>query len=149
IKSSDIEIGVLIGNELIGAATNIRQSTGINVQVKFARSARERTSGVSPVEGLDLIYISSSPEPKKQKIVIQEEPPETVEYTTTEVTTKSTDIQIPPGNKQIITGEAISEQESNSKNSLLFSSLIIGIAIIIGFVVLAFILKKSNHYEQY
>lgn len=57
IKSSDIEIGVLIGNELIGAATNIRQSTGINVMVKFARSARERTSGVSPVEGLDLFYI--------------------------------------------------------------------------------------------
>jgi hypothetical protein len=57
IKSSDIEIGVLIGNELIGAATNIRQSTGINVMVKFARSAREKTSGVSPVEGLDLFYI--------------------------------------------------------------------------------------------
>ncbi len=57
IKSSEIEIGVLIGNELIGAATNIRQSTGINVMVKFARSARERTSGVSPVEGLDLFYI--------------------------------------------------------------------------------------------
>ncbi len=57
IKSSNIEIGVLIGNELIGAATNIRQSTGINVMVKFARSARERTTGVSPVEGLDLFYI--------------------------------------------------------------------------------------------
>lgn len=57
IKSSDIEIGVLIGNELIGAATNIRQSTGINVMVKFARSARERIAGVSPVEGLDLFYI--------------------------------------------------------------------------------------------
>lgn len=57
IKSSNIEIGVLIGNELIGAATNIRQSTGINVMVKFARSAREETSGVSPVEGLDLFYI--------------------------------------------------------------------------------------------
>ncbi|MFA5764417.1 MAG: hypothetical protein WC915_06435, partial [archaeon] len=57
IKSSNIEIGVLIGNELIGAATNIRQSTGINVMVKFARSAREETSGVSPVEGLDLFYV--------------------------------------------------------------------------------------------
>lgn len=54
IKDSEIEIGVLIGNELIGAATNIRQSTGMNVMVKFARSARERTSGVSAVEGLDL-----------------------------------------------------------------------------------------------
>lgn len=57
IKSSDVEIGVLIGNDLVGAATNIRQSTGINVMVKFARSAREKTTGVSPVEGLDLFYI--------------------------------------------------------------------------------------------
>jgi hypothetical protein len=57
IKDSGIQIGVLIGNDLIGAATNIKQSTGINVMVKFARSARERTSGVSPVEGLDLFYI--------------------------------------------------------------------------------------------
>ncbi|MCX6750970.1 MAG: hypothetical protein NTZ83_05910 [Candidatus Pacearchaeota archaeon] len=58
IKSSNIQMGVLIGNELIGAATNIKQSTGINVQVKFARSARESTSGVSPVEGIDLFYIT-------------------------------------------------------------------------------------------
>ena len=57
IKSSTIQIGVLIGNDLIGAATNIRQTTGINVMVKFARSARESNSGVSPVEGLDLFYI--------------------------------------------------------------------------------------------
>ncbi len=57
IKDSDIQIGVLIGNDLIGAATNIRQSTGINVMVKFARSARENTGGVSPVEGLDLFYV--------------------------------------------------------------------------------------------
>ncbi len=57
IKESEIKIGVLIGNELIGAATNIRQSTGINVMVKFARSARERTSGVSAVEGLDLFPV--------------------------------------------------------------------------------------------
>ncbi len=59
IKSSDIQIGVLIGNELIGAATNIRKSTGISVMVKFARGARERTTGISPVEGLDLFYIPS------------------------------------------------------------------------------------------
>jgi len=57
IKSSDIEIGVLIGNELIGAATNIRKSTGISVMVKFARGAREKTEGISPVEGLDLFYL--------------------------------------------------------------------------------------------
>lgn len=57
IKSSNIEIGVLIGNELIGAATNIRKSTGISVMVKFARGAREKTSGIAPVEGLDLFYL--------------------------------------------------------------------------------------------
>jgi hypothetical protein len=57
IKDSNIEIGVLIGNELIGAATNIKKSTGISVMVKFARSSREKTSGVSPVEGLDLFYL--------------------------------------------------------------------------------------------
>ncbi len=57
LKSSEVEIGVLIGNELVGAASNIRQSTGINVMVKFARSSRETTAGVAPVEGLDLFYI--------------------------------------------------------------------------------------------
>ena len=58
IKDSDIEIGVLIGNELIGAATNIRRSTGISVMVKFARGPRSKiTGGVSAVEGLDLFYL--------------------------------------------------------------------------------------------
>lgn len=54
LKDSIIEVGVLIGNDLIGAATNIRKSTGISVMVKFARGARTQTSGVSAVEGLDL-----------------------------------------------------------------------------------------------
>lgn len=57
IKSSDITVGVLIGNDLIGAATNIRKSTGISVMVKFARGARERTAGIAAVEGLDLFYL--------------------------------------------------------------------------------------------
>lgn len=57
IKSSDINVGVLIGNDLIGAATNIRKSTGISVMVKFARGAREKTAGISAVEGLDLFYL--------------------------------------------------------------------------------------------
>lgn len=54
LKNSEIEIGVLIGNELMGAATNIRRSTGISVMVKFARGARTANDGVSAVEGLDL-----------------------------------------------------------------------------------------------
>lgn len=57
LKSSDIEVGVLIGNELINAATNIRRDTGISVMVKFAQGARSQTDGVAPVEGLDLFYV--------------------------------------------------------------------------------------------
>jgi hypothetical protein len=54
LKNSDIEIGVLVGNELMGAATNIRRSAGISVMVKFARGARTQSAGISAVEGLDL-----------------------------------------------------------------------------------------------
>ena len=54
LKDSMIEIGVLIGNDLINTATNIRRSTGISVMVKFARGARSQQSGISAVEGLDL-----------------------------------------------------------------------------------------------
>lgn len=57
LKSSNIDVGVLIGNELINAATNIRRSTGISVMVKFAQGARSQASGVSAVEGLDLFYL--------------------------------------------------------------------------------------------
>ena len=57
IKSSDISVGVLIGNDLIGAATNIKRTTGISVMVKFARGARENTAGIAAVEGLDLFYL--------------------------------------------------------------------------------------------
>ena len=60
IKDSNIEIGVLVGNQNIDVATKIRQTTGINVMVKFARSARERTSGVSATEGLDLFPVPVS-----------------------------------------------------------------------------------------
>lgn len=57
LKNSSITVGVLIGNSLVNAATNIRQTTGINVLVKFARNARDQTGGVAPVEGLDLFPV--------------------------------------------------------------------------------------------
>jgi len=38
IQGSDIEIGVLVGNELVGTATYIRRQVGISVFVKFART---------------------------------------------------------------------------------------------------------------
>ncbi len=59
LKNSDIEVGVLIGNELVQAATNIRRTTGISVMVKFARGARAPATGISTVEGLDLFYLPS------------------------------------------------------------------------------------------
>jgi hypothetical protein len=57
LQRSDIEVGVLIGNELINAATNIRRTAGISVMVKFAQGARAQVAGVSAVEGLDLFYL--------------------------------------------------------------------------------------------
>jgi archaellum component FlaF (FlaF/FlaG flagellin family) len=53
IKSKNIEIGVLIGNELIGAATTIRRQLGISVFVKFARGSRIPGGTINPVEDLD------------------------------------------------------------------------------------------------
>ena len=53
IKDRDIEIGVLIGNELIGTATFIRRQLGISVFVKFARGARVPGGTINPVEDLD------------------------------------------------------------------------------------------------
>lgn len=57
LKQSSIEIGVLIGNDLVGAAQNIKESSGIYVMVKFARSARVPEGGISAVEGLDLFPV--------------------------------------------------------------------------------------------
>ncbi len=57
IQKSDIDIGILIGNELIGSATFIRRELGISVFVKFAQSARAPTTAISPVEDLDRFYL--------------------------------------------------------------------------------------------
>lgn len=57
IQESDLEVGVLIGNELIGTATYVRRQTGLSVFAKFARSARAPESAISPVEGLDIFYL--------------------------------------------------------------------------------------------
>ena len=57
LKNSTLEIGVLIGNQYVGTATNIRRQTGLSVFVKFAQSARIPQGAISPVEGLDLFYL--------------------------------------------------------------------------------------------
>lgn len=53
IQNSDIEVGVLIGNELVGVATFIRRQLGISVFVKFAQGARQPEGAISQVEDLD------------------------------------------------------------------------------------------------
>jgi hypothetical protein len=57
IKESDIEVGVLIGNELVGTATFIRRQIGISVFVKFAQGARAPEGRISQVEALDMFYL--------------------------------------------------------------------------------------------
>ena len=57
IQNSNIEVGVLIGNELVGSATAVRRQTGISTFVKFARSARNPSGPVSKVEGLDIFRV--------------------------------------------------------------------------------------------
>jgi hypothetical protein len=61
ITDSGIEIAVLIGNQYVGAATNIRRQIGISVFVKFARGARIPSGTISPVEGLDIFYVPTYP----------------------------------------------------------------------------------------
>lgn len=59
LTDSDFTVGVLIGNELVDSATNIRRDTGIYVIVKFARGARGQNAGIASVEGLDLFSVPS------------------------------------------------------------------------------------------
>jgi len=61
IQDSNINIGVLIGNELVGTATFVRRTLGISVFVKFAQGARRPTAGVSQVEALDMFYLPVYP----------------------------------------------------------------------------------------
>jgi hypothetical protein len=53
IQKSDIQVGILIGNELIGTATFIRRQLGISVFVKFAQGARTPKGAIAQVEDLD------------------------------------------------------------------------------------------------
>lgn len=53
IQSTDIEVGVLIGNELVGTATIVRRQVGISTFVKFAQGARAAAGNIAQVEDLD------------------------------------------------------------------------------------------------
>jgi len=53
ISRSELEVGTLIGNELIGAATFIRRQTGLSVFVKFGQGARVPEGAIAQVEDLD------------------------------------------------------------------------------------------------
>ena len=53
VSRSDLEVGTLIGNELIGTATFIRRQTGLSVFVKFGQGARVPEGAIAQVEDLD------------------------------------------------------------------------------------------------
>jgi len=53
ITTSDIDVGILIGNELVNSATFVRRQLGISVFVKFAQGARQPTGSIATVEDLD------------------------------------------------------------------------------------------------
>lgn len=57
LAESNIEAGVLIGNDLVGTATTVRRQTGISTFVKFARSARQPSGAIAQVEGLDIFRV--------------------------------------------------------------------------------------------
>jgi hypothetical protein len=57
IRDSEIDIGVLIGNELVGTATFVKREIGISVFVKFAQGARAPRGVISQVEALDMFYL--------------------------------------------------------------------------------------------
>lgn len=57
VQSSDIQVGVLIGNELVSTATFIRRQIGISVFVKFAQGSRAPQGSISQVEALDMFYL--------------------------------------------------------------------------------------------
>jgi hypothetical protein len=53
ITQSPLEVGTLVGNELIGSATFIRRQTGLSVFVKFGQGSRTPTDTIAKVEDLD------------------------------------------------------------------------------------------------
>jgi archaellum component FlaF (FlaF/FlaG flagellin family) len=53
IREGDVEVGILIGNELVNSATFVRRQLGISVFVKFAQGSRQPTGAISTVEDLD------------------------------------------------------------------------------------------------
>lgn len=57
IADSDLEVGTLVGNELIGTATYIRRQTGLSVFVKFGQGSRTPQNTISQVEDLDRFLI--------------------------------------------------------------------------------------------
>ena len=56
VKVNDFKTGVVIGNDLIGAATRLKDRTNISIFIKFGQG-RQRTGGMSLPETLDMFYL--------------------------------------------------------------------------------------------
>ncbi len=61
ISKSQLEVGTLVGNELIGSATYIRRQTGLSVFVKFGQGSRTPSNTIAQVEDLDRFPIPTYP----------------------------------------------------------------------------------------
>ncbi len=56
LKSTQIRLGMVVGNDLISSAKVLKDSTGINVIIKFGQG-RKNTGGTTLVEDLDKFYL--------------------------------------------------------------------------------------------
>ncbi|HEY9204396.1 MAG TPA: zinc ribbon domain-containing protein [Candidatus Methanoperedens sp.] len=56
LKGTEIKLGTVIGNDIIGSAKMLKDSTGINVIIKFGQG-RKNTGGTTLVEELDKFYL--------------------------------------------------------------------------------------------
>ena len=53
VKKSDIEVGILVGNDLTTTSKILKDAANINVMIKFGQSGAVRESAFQQVEGLD------------------------------------------------------------------------------------------------
>lgn len=56
VRSSGIKAGVVVGNDLIGAASELKDQTNISIFIKFAQG-RTSTGGMVPPEALDMFLL--------------------------------------------------------------------------------------------
>ncbi len=57
LRNSEFKVAVLIGNELVNTATQLKNELGISTFVKLAQSARLPSGAVAQIENLDVFFL--------------------------------------------------------------------------------------------